>query len=85
VLPTNAGICTSIRIKQFAERAPGICADSSGNVFVTSQNNIDGETVYEFAHKGKRPIATLNDPDCRADVRSILQLATLPSAIVQNP
>ncbi len=33
----------------------GLCADSKGNVFIT---NTDGQDVLEYAHGGKKPIAT---------------------------
>lgn len=41
----------------------GLCSDSKGNVF-TSTINGSGEssTIYEYAHGGTSPIATLNDP-----------------------
>jgi hypothetical protein len=36
----------------------GICADKSGNVWITNQSQ---ETILEYAHGGTAPIATLND------------------------
>jgi hypothetical protein len=36
----------------------GLCTDKSGNVWITNQSQ---ETILEFAHGGKSPIATLND------------------------
>ena len=37
----------------------GLCADASGNVFVT---NSLARTILEYAHGGTSPIATLEDP-----------------------
>jgi hypothetical protein len=47
----------------------GLCADKSGNVFITNTNQ---ETILEYAHGGAAPIATLKDPsgypvDCSVD------------------
>jgi hypothetical protein len=39
----------------------GECSDASGNVFIVDFIP-DATTVYEFAHGGMSPIATLNDP-----------------------
>ena len=49
------------KVKQFADWAQGLCADTSGNVFVTSQNDDGGGTIYELAHGGTTPIAALSD------------------------
>jgi hypothetical protein len=38
----------------------GICADASGNVFITDNRALD---VVEYAHGGSDPINTLSDPD----------------------
>lgn len=40
------------------------CTDSSGNVFVVAAANASGtsSTIYEYAHGGASPIATLADP-----------------------
>jgi hypothetical protein len=39
------------------------CADSSGDVFVTAQLfHISTQRIYEYAHGGSEPIATLTDP-----------------------
>jgi hypothetical protein len=35
----------------------GLCSDSNGNVFIPS-----GSLIYEYAHGGTQPIATLNAP-----------------------
>ena len=40
-------------------RSPsGLCSDKAGHVFVPDVNN---EDVLEYAHGGKKPIATIND------------------------
>lgn len=63
----------------------GLCSDSKGNVFVT---NTSGENVYEYAHAGKTPIASLFDlssyPEgCAVDPASgriaVTAFATSPS------
>jgi hypothetical protein len=42
----------------------GLCADSSGDVFVTApeEKNSSQSIIYEYAHGGTNPIATLSDP-----------------------
>jgi hypothetical protein len=41
----------------------GLCSDSEGDVFVTSPNaNGPGGFIYEYAHGGTSPVATLTDP-----------------------
>jgi hypothetical protein len=41
----------------------GLCADKAGDVFVTTSiPNSSSSYVYEYAHGGTRPIATLADP-----------------------
>ena len=41
----------------------GICSDAKGDIFVTSYSDYsDGTTIFEYAHAGTEPIATLNDP-----------------------
>lgn len=42
--------------------AAGECVDSSGDVFVTTVNASGSGTIYEYAHGGTTPIATLSDP-----------------------
>jgi hypothetical protein len=37
----------------------GICTDKKGDVFIA---NNDGESIVEYKHGGKSPIATLSDP-----------------------
>jgi hypothetical protein len=39
----------------------GLCADSSGNVFIPSYNN-GTAAIYEYAHGGTSPVAELNEP-----------------------
>ncbi|MGC2407480.1 MAG: hypothetical protein WA431_13815 [Candidatus Cybelea sp.] len=43
----------------------GECSDSSGDVFVVALANSSSRssTIYEYAHGGTSPIATLSDPD----------------------
>jgi hypothetical protein len=43
---------------------PGECVDSSGDVFAISYANtsFNSSTIYEYAHGGTSPIATLADP-----------------------
>jgi hypothetical protein len=55
----------------------GECVDSSGNVFVISQENTSSyfaSTIYEYAHGGTTAIATLTDPSrgegCAVDSKS---------------
>jgi hypothetical protein len=52
----------------------GLCSDDKGNVFVTTFANVNytsNSYVYEYAHAGTQPIATLSDPgfgnDCAID------------------
>lgn len=41
----------------------GLCTDKNGNIFVTTLIPNSGTSyVYEYAHGGTRPIATLSDP-----------------------
>jgi hypothetical protein len=39
----------------------GLCPDSSGNVYMT-QTYLTTSTIFEYAHGGKKPIATMDDP-----------------------
>ena len=43
----------------------GDCADSAGDVFIVAYSNgsTSSSTIYEYAHGGTNPIATLSDPD----------------------
>jgi hypothetical protein len=43
----------------------GECADSAGDVFIVAYSNGSdtSSTIYEYAHGGTSPIATLNDPN----------------------
>ena len=38
------------------------CSDAIGDVFVTSPNLSGSGSIYEFAHGGSKPVATLTDP-----------------------
>ncbi len=42
----------------------GECVDSAGDVFITASSDpsVSSSTIYEYAHGGTTPIATLNDP-----------------------
>ena len=40
----------------------GLCSDSTGDVFVTSQGSGFQSYIYEYAHGGIKPFATLSDP-----------------------
>ena len=40
----------------------GECADAVGDVFITTYNQSGVSTIYEYAHGGTAPIATLADP-----------------------
>ena len=42
----------------------GECVDPAGDVFITAYSNysFNASTIYEYAHGGTSPIATLNDP-----------------------
>jgi DNA-binding beta-propeller fold protein YncE len=47
----------------------GACVDAKGNVFITSEGS---SQIFEYAHAGTKPIATLSDPgytpsDCAVD------------------
>ena len=46
----------------FADRPQGLCIDGDGNVFVTSQNDSGGGTIFKLRHGSERPVASLNDP-----------------------
>ncbi len=54
----------------------GECVDSSGDVFIVTLANESGSSsiIYEYAHGGTQPIATLDDPagagGCAIDPRS---------------
>ena len=39
----------------------GLCADGNGNVFVTAERSARSSLVYEYAHGGTAPVATLRD------------------------
>jgi hypothetical protein len=52
----------------------GLCSDDKGDLFVTTYGDVNSTAdsyVYEFAHGGTQPIATLSDPgfgnDCAVD------------------
>ena len=43
----------------------GECTDSAGDVFIVAYSNtsMNSSTIYEYAHGGTSPIATLSDPN----------------------
>jgi hypothetical protein len=44
-------------------RPEGLCTDGAGDIYVTTTITNSGKSyVYEYAHGGTRPIATLTDP-----------------------
>jgi hypothetical protein len=45
-------------------RPSGECVDAAGDVFITAYSNdsFTASAIYEYAHGGTTPIATLNDP-----------------------
>lgn len=52
-------------LKGFPAEPAGLCSDPSGDVYVTTQGNGKSASqsyVYEYAHGGTSPIATLSDP-----------------------
>ena len=53
------------KLSGFPASPGGLCTDSLGNVFVTTQGNgqsFSSSYVYEYAHGGSAPISMLNDP-----------------------
>lgn len=40
----------------------GICSDTRGNVFIPVAESASASIIYEFAHGGTTPIASLSDP-----------------------
>jgi hypothetical protein len=52
----------------------GLCSDSVGDVFVTTFGSYSQSYVYEYAHGGTEPVATLADPGsangCAVDRRT---------------
>lgn len=44
-----------------AKHVWGACADEIGNVFVTAERSARSSVVYEYAHGGTAPVATLRD------------------------
>jgi hypothetical protein len=41
----------------------GECVDKTGDVFITTSTFYGTGTIFEYAHGGTQPIATLSDPD----------------------
>ena len=39
-----------------------LCSDAKGDVFVSASTSTESGVIYEFAHGGKQPIATMNNP-----------------------
>lgn len=61
-------------IKGFPGYLGGLCSDDNGNVFVTDWYGTNQGYIYEYAHGGTSPIATLDDPGepngCSVDPRT---------------
>jgi hypothetical protein len=49
------------KLTGFSAPPAGLCSDISGNVFVTT-TDLKQSPIYEYAHGGTTPIATLADP-----------------------
>ena len=49
----------------------GLCADKRGNIFMPSATSTESAVVYEYAHGGKSPKATLNVPGILAEGCSV--------------
>lgn len=52
-------------LKGFPSEPAGLCSDSSGNVYVTTQGGGTSDLqsyILEYAHGGTKPIATYDDP-----------------------
>lgn len=49
----------------------GLCADASGNVYVTNDTSEGVYQITEYAHGSTTPIRTINDPDGRANGCSV--------------
>jgi hypothetical protein len=45
-----------------SEDPVGLCSDGAGNVFATTAGLVSQSYIYEYAHAGTKPIATLTDP-----------------------
>lgn len=68
--------------------AAGECADSAGDVFITTSDQSGASTIYEYAHGGTSPVASLSDrglaSGCSVDSRSG-NLAVVNSSDPGNP
>jgi hypothetical protein len=54
---------TFVNVIKVPHRPEGLCTDTAGDIFVTTMITNRGTSyVYEYAHGGTRPIATLSDP-----------------------
>jgi hypothetical protein len=56
------GIVATFRVAA-ATAVWGACADRNGDVFITAQRSARSSFIYEYAHGGTTPIATLRDDD----------------------
>lgn len=45
-----------------SERPVGTCADTAGDIFITTQNTGGSGVIYEYSHGGTTPIQSLTDP-----------------------
>jgi hypothetical protein len=48
-------------VGKIAKQVSGLCSDQNGNVYMT-QSDGSKSTIYEYAHAGETPLATLTDP-----------------------
>jgi hypothetical protein len=55
----------------------GECSDSAGDVFVAAYANssMNSSTIYEYAHGGTSPVATLSDSSLRNDLQGSILAA----------
>ncbi len=65
-----------------------LCADADGDVFIPTTTYSGGSAIYEYAHGGTSPIATLSDPGeaygCAVDPKTG-NLAVANSSDASNP
>jgi outer membrane protein assembly factor BamB len=78
---------TLVGTLNFPYKADGLCADSAGDVYITSETT---QRIYEFAHGGKRAIRSLKDPGfiprgCAVDpVTGNLAVANLETTFAEH-
>jgi hypothetical protein len=57
----HGGLVKHFNVPGVAVGVWGVCADNSGDVFVTAEQSSTSSQIYEYAHGGTAPIATLPD------------------------